>query len=247
MVPTDVFLAAAGIAPNAEIARDAGLDIARGVLVDERMRTSDPEILAAGDVAEFSGRVHGLWPVAVEQAEVAADNAVGGKKEYRGSVPVTMLKVVGIELTSIGRFEAEPGDEVIAMEESGGRYRKLVISDGRVVGRHPARLLPRGGARPHRDLPRLLRGPGPAGAARRPLGGAGRAQRGAAAAGGGAHRRGLTAAVVGRTTVDRIADLFASGPSRRCGRAVTRSGADAQAVPSTDQRFSSSSEQELMQ
>jgi NAD(P)H-nitrite reductase large subunit len=134
MVPTDVFLAAAGIAPNAEIAREAGLDIARGVLVDERMRTSDPEILAAGDVAEFSGRVHGLWPVAVEQAEVAADNAVGGKKEYRGSVPVTMLKVVGIELTSIGRFEAEPGDEVVAMEESGGRYRKLVINDGRVVG-----------------------------------------------------------------------------------------------------------------
>jgi nitrite reductase (NADH) large subunit len=134
MVPTDVFLAAAGIAPNAEIAREAGLDIARGVLVDERMRTSDPEILAAGDVAEYSGRVHGLWPVAVEQAEVAADNAVGGKKEYRGSVPVTMLKVVGIELTSIGRFEAEPGDEVIAMEESGGRYRKLVICDGRVVG-----------------------------------------------------------------------------------------------------------------
>ena len=54
--PPTCFLAAAGIAPNAEIARDAGLDIARGVLVDERMRTSDPEILAAGDVAEYGGR-----------------------------------------------------------------------------------------------------------------------------------------------------------------------------------------------
>ena len=94
-----------GSRPNTELARAAGLEVGRGVLVDERMRTSDPEILAAGDVAEHAGRIHGLWPVAVEQAEVAADNAVGGDKAYRGSVPVTMLKVVGIELTSIGRVE----------------------------------------------------------------------------------------------------------------------------------------------
>jgi nitrite reductase (NADH) large subunit len=133
-VEADVFLVAAGIAPNAELARAAGLAVNRGVLVDERMRTQDYSILAAGDVAEHSGRVHGLWPVAVEQAEVAADNAVGGDKEYRGSIPFTMLKVVGIELTSIGRFEEQPGDDVIALTEPGGRYRKLVIEDGRIVG-----------------------------------------------------------------------------------------------------------------
>jgi nitrite reductase (NADH) large subunit len=130
----DVFLAAAGIAPNAELARAAGLAVNRGVLVDERMRTQDYSILAAGDVAEHSGRVHGLWPVAVEQAEVAADNAVGGAKEYRGSIPFTMLKVVGVELASLGRFEERDGDEVVALEEPGGKYRKLVIEDGRIVG-----------------------------------------------------------------------------------------------------------------
>ena len=130
----DVLLVAAGIAPNTELARAAGLEVGRGVLVDERMRTSDPEILAAGDVAEHAGRIHGLWPVAVEQAEVAADNAVGGDKAYRGSVPVTMLKVVGIELTSIGRVEPEPGDDVIALTELGGRYRKLVLRGDRIVG-----------------------------------------------------------------------------------------------------------------
>jgi nitrite reductase (NADH) large subunit len=130
----DVFLVAAGIAPNVELARSAGLAVNRGVLVDERMRTQDYSILAAGDVAEHAGRVHGLWPVAVEQAEVAADNAVGGDKEYRGSIPFTMLKVVGVELTSIGRFEEQPGDEVVALTEPGGRYRKLVIEDGRIVG-----------------------------------------------------------------------------------------------------------------
>jgi nitrite reductase (NADH) large subunit len=133
-VEADVFLVAAGIAPNSELARSAGLAVNRGVLVDERMRTQDHAILAAGDVAEHAGRVHGLWPVAVEQAEVAADNAVGGDKEYRGSIPFTMLKVVGVELTSIGRFEEHPGDEVVALTEPGGRYRKLVIEDGRIVG-----------------------------------------------------------------------------------------------------------------
>ena len=100
------------------------------------MRTSDPRIFAAGDVAEHRGRVHGLWPAAVEQAEVAACGALGEAKEYRGTVPVTILKVVGIELTSIGRFEAESTDdeEIVFEDETAGTYRKLVISDGRIVG-----------------------------------------------------------------------------------------------------------------
>jgi NAD(P)H-nitrite reductase large subunit len=133
-VAADVFLVAAGIKPNIDLARDAGLLTNRGVLVDERMRTSDPAILAAGDVAEHAGGVDGLWPVAVEQAEVAADNAVGGHKAYGGSIPFTILKVVGVELTSVGRFEEQAGDRVVALEEPGGRYRKLVIADDRIVG-----------------------------------------------------------------------------------------------------------------
>jgi nitrite reductase (NADH) large subunit len=101
------------------------------------MRTADPAIFACGDVAERDGAVVGLWPTAVEQAEVAADNAVGGDKAYMGSAPVTILKVVGIELTSIGRFEpVSPGEEVIVLEdEQAQRYRKLVIDeDGRIAG-----------------------------------------------------------------------------------------------------------------
>ena len=135
-VPADVFLVCAGITPSIELARDAGLETRRGVIVDDRMRTSDPHVLAAGDVAEWRSEILGLWPTAVSMAEVAAENAVGGTRDYEGVVPVTILKVVGIELTSIGRFEAEsPDDEVIALEdESGQRYRKQVIADGRIVG-----------------------------------------------------------------------------------------------------------------
>ena len=105
------------------------------MLVNARMQTGDPHILAAGDVAEFEGQVPGLWPVAVAQAEIAADNAVGGTKLYDPVVPVTILKVVGIELTSIGRFEAAGShEEEIALEDASGRYRKLVVADGRIVG-----------------------------------------------------------------------------------------------------------------
>ena len=126
---------AAGIQPNAELAKQAGLATNRGVLVNARMQTGDPHILAAGDVAEFEGQVPGLWPVAVAQAEVAADIAVGGTKLYDPVVPVTILKVVGIELTSIGRFEAAGShEEEIALEDASGRYRKLVVADGRIVG-----------------------------------------------------------------------------------------------------------------
>jgi nitrite reductase (NADH) large subunit len=132
---TEILLVAAGIQPNAELAKQAGLATNRGVLVNARMQTGDPHILAAGDVAEFEGLLPGLWPVAVAQAEVAADVAVGGTKLYDPVVPVTILKVVGIELTSIGRFEAAgPHEEEIALEDASGRYRKLVVADGRIVG-----------------------------------------------------------------------------------------------------------------
>lgn len=130
---TQILLVAAGIQPNAELAKDAKLATHRGVLVDDHMRTEDPQILAAGDVAEYARQTPGLWPTAVAQAEVAAENAAGGDRTYVPAPPITMLKVVGVELASIGRIEAEPDDEVI-VHEGQGRYRKLLIADDRIVG-----------------------------------------------------------------------------------------------------------------
>ncbi len=132
-VEADVFLAAAGIAPSTELARAAGLDVERGVLVDDQLRTSDPRIFAAGDAAEWRGHILGLWPVAVEHAEIAAENAVGGTRTYAGTIPVTMLKVVGVDLLSVGEIEG-PNEHVEADEEA-LRYRKFVVDDdGRAVG-----------------------------------------------------------------------------------------------------------------
>jgi hypothetical protein len=135
-LPCDLFLVATGITPNVALARDAGLAVGRGVIVDAEMRTSDPLIFAAGDVVEYHGQVYGLWPVAGEQAQIAAVNALGGHDVYQGSVPVTILKVVGVDLLSVGQIEAESDDEIeIALEQAEeGRYRKLVIAGGHLAG-----------------------------------------------------------------------------------------------------------------
>ena len=146
-LPADVFLVAAGIAPRVELAREAGLEVGRGVVVDDALRSSDPDVLAIGDVAEHRGRTLGLWPAAVEQGEVAAENALGGARRYEGTVPVTMLKVAGVDLLSIGRFAAQEGDEVIALEDPAEHsYRKLVICDGAIAG---AILIARSADAPH--------------------------------------------------------------------------------------------------
>lgn len=140
VLPADVLLVSAGVRSNVQLAADAGLDVDRGVTVDDHMRTSDPAILAAGDVAQHDGTVYGLWPPAVEQARVAGVNAVvteSLREEYQGSTPVTMLKVVGIDLLSLGRFTAGSADEteVVIDEPDADRYAKLVVdADGRVAG-----------------------------------------------------------------------------------------------------------------
>src|SRR5581483_4999639 len=134
-VPADLFLVCAGIAPRVELARDDGLVVNRGVVVDAGMRTSDPDVFAAGDVAEFEGRVVGLWPVAVAQAEVAALNALGGRERYVPDPPVAILKGVGLDLTAAGRVAPGAGDRVVVRDGPGGAYTKLVVGDdGRVAG-----------------------------------------------------------------------------------------------------------------
>jgi nitrite reductase (NADH) large subunit len=137
-IRADVLLVAAGVVPVTDLARAAGLKVRRGVVVDEQLRTSDPRIFAVGDAVEWNGTILGLWPIAVEQAEVAAENAVGGSRAYRATVPITMLKVLGVELTSIGRIDADASQgerEHILEDTEALRYRKIVVdAEQRCVG-----------------------------------------------------------------------------------------------------------------
>jgi NADPH-dependent 2,4-dienoyl-CoA reductase/sulfur reductase-like enzyme/ferredoxin len=131
----DVLLASTGISPGVGLARNAGLDTARGVLVDDRLRTSDPRIFAAGDIAEHRGAVYGLWAASADQARVAARNMAGAEESYHGSESAAQLKLFGVDLVSFGSLDSRPGDEVFAEKDVANRqYRKVVVREGRLVG-----------------------------------------------------------------------------------------------------------------
>ena len=107
------------------------------------MQTQVPGVYAVGDVAEHRGVVHGLWPIAAEQAQAAAINALGGDLRVTTETPATILKGVGLGLFATGQVH-HAGDEVIVVEQATPlSYRRLVLSEGRaigavVLGRHPA-------------------------------------------------------------------------------------------------------------
>jgi nitrite reductase (NADH) large subunit len=131
-----VCLVATGIQPDVELARSAGLEIGRGVVVDDRMMTSDPHIFGAGDVIDHDGQIYGLWPSCIDHARVAVKNLLGEDEAYRSVSSPAQLKVPGIDLLSVGHVEAqhEGETEVRLHDEGSRRYRKLVLRDGTVVG-----------------------------------------------------------------------------------------------------------------
>ncbi|NUW44161.1 FAD-dependent oxidoreductase [Nonomuraea rhodomycinica] len=136
LVEGDLVILACGVRPLTGLAADAGLEVRRGVVVDDEMRTDDPSIFAIGECAEHDGTVYGLVAPAWEQATVAADVITGGKALYRGSRLVTRLKAKSVELAAMGETQlTEEHAEVVRFSHRArGTYRKLVIRDGRLVG-----------------------------------------------------------------------------------------------------------------
>jgi len=132
ILDADMVLISAGVRPNVKLAADCGLDVGRGVKVDDSMATNDPSIFAAGDVAEHNGIVYGLWPPAMEQGRVAGANAAGGSESFKEIPPSSFLKVVGLDVFSIGDFMGE-GAKVIEKQD-GNNYARLVLRDGILVG-----------------------------------------------------------------------------------------------------------------
>jgi len=131
-----LVLFSAGIRSNTDLAASAGIKVNRGVVVDQYLQTSAPDVYAAGDVAEFDGKVYGIIPAAEEQARIAALNMLDERQEYRGSVPSNTLKIVGMDLTSIGVVNPEPAryEEIRKTDKKKGVYRKIVLDQGRIIG-----------------------------------------------------------------------------------------------------------------
>ncbi len=135
-LPAQLIVIAAGVRCNAELAKEAGLRVEGGIVVDEKMATSAPDIYAAGDVASFRGQTWGIIPVALAQARVAAASMAGEEAFYKEVVPSNSLKITGIDLTSAGEVNL-PEDQAIHLRLSkpeAGLYRKLVLNNGKLVG-----------------------------------------------------------------------------------------------------------------
>lgn len=136
-LPADLVVFACGVRPRVELAESAGLPVARGILVDDRMATAVPGVWAVGECVEHRGRVYGLVQPAWEQAEVLARALCGdATAAYTGTQTYTRLKVAGVQVASMGRVEPEcDSDEVVqVIETRRGLYRKLVLRDGRLAG-----------------------------------------------------------------------------------------------------------------
>ncbi len=135
MIDAEAVIFAAGIRPNATLAKDAGISVNRGIVVDDHMQTSAPDIYALGECAEHRGTCYGLVEPAYEQARVLARHLAGREASYRGSVVATNLKVSGVSVFSAGDFTGSEGSEAIVLNDTRrGVYKKLVIADGRLAG-----------------------------------------------------------------------------------------------------------------
>jgi len=137
-IDCDAMIIAIGTTPNLELARECGLDCKRGVVVNERLQTSDPDIYAIGEIAEFEGTLYGITAAAEQQAAVVAGYMNGDiASYYKGSLFMNIIKIHGFDLCSIGLPECpqEPGyEEVVFIDKAKRYYKKCIIHQDRLVG-----------------------------------------------------------------------------------------------------------------
>ncbi|MBC9877192.1 NAD(P)/FAD-dependent oxidoreductase [Bradyrhizobium sp. INPA01-394B] len=134
-IAAEAVIFAAGIRPNVALAKEAGIAVNRGIVVNDVMQTASPDIYALGECAEHRGTCYGLVEPAYEQARVLARHLAGRPAAYPGSVVSTNLKVSGVSVFSAGDFMGGDGSESIVLtDRRRGTYKKLVIADGRLTG-----------------------------------------------------------------------------------------------------------------
>lgn len=136
VIETDLVVMAVGIRPFTQVARDAGLEVNRGIVVNDYLQTSDPNIYAVGECSEHNGKVYGLVAPLYEQGKVLADYLTGKETEgYKGSTTFTSLKVSGCDLYSAGQIVENDNVHGIEIFNSVDNiYKKVYLSEGQVVG-----------------------------------------------------------------------------------------------------------------
>ena len=136
IIPATLVVMAVGIRPNTALAKDAGLEVGRGIVTDDKMLTSDPDIFALGECAEVGGNVYGLVAPLYQMARVAAAGLAGtsGDRFVHSETP-TKLKVTGIDLYSVGDFaDGDDREEIVLRDASVGVYKRVILRDDRIIG-----------------------------------------------------------------------------------------------------------------
>ncbi len=136
-IEADLVVIAAGIKPNVELGRGAGLEVRRGIVVNDYLQTSDPDIFAVGECTEHRGQTFGLVAPLMEQGQVLAAAITGNSgRVFTGATPAAKLKIMGVEIFSAGSIDdSAPGLEIVRYEDPAlGIYKKLLLKDNRLRG-----------------------------------------------------------------------------------------------------------------
>lgn len=138
-IDCQVVVLAIGTVPTIELAQEAGLECKRGVVVNDYMQTSDPDIYSAGEIAEWNGQMWGITLAAEQQAEVIANYLAGDiSQPYKGSTSMNILKMEGLQLCSIGMTDAPANDpayeQIVFIDKSKRYYKKCIVHRDKLVG-----------------------------------------------------------------------------------------------------------------
>lgn len=134
-IEADIVLFSVGIRPDLKIAKDAGIECKKGILVDKQMRTNVQDVFACGDVVEMNGRGFGNWIYAMQMGKVAGANAIGENTDFKESIPMIMLNAFGTSINCIGDTLPQQGYEsVVEYDCDEKKFKKLFFKDEKIVG-----------------------------------------------------------------------------------------------------------------
>jgi nitrite reductase (NADH) large subunit len=137
-IDADMLVIAAGIRPVTEVALMSGLEVERGIVVDDQLRTDDPDVYAVGECAQHRGELYGLVAPVWEQARVLADLLTGTDPDaaYHGSRTATKLKVAGVDVATMGvnRPERDTDEFLVISEPRRGVHLSVVVRDDKLIG-----------------------------------------------------------------------------------------------------------------
>ncbi|OMH19641.1 nitrite reductase [Clostridium pasteurianum] len=134
IIAADLVLFSVGIVPNKEIAENAGIDVKRGIIVNERMETNKKDIYACGDAAEFNGIVYGNWNAAVEMGKTAGGNAAGDEVKFEDFVSSVIFNALNTSVLSLGEISPKDGKKIEVSDDNSGKIKTLFFKKDVFVG-----------------------------------------------------------------------------------------------------------------